>query len=117
MTHIVLQGGLAKYYHPVIVNQTILNVSMDHLCSAEVSPEGLYSSWDLFLALISGNMPFSQPETGCTAQCWVGILAVILGLSGTQVLCLKDQTIQPCGIKMSQKGGYRFCLEKERNSQ
>lgn len=34
MTHIVLQGGLAKYYLLVIVNQTILNVSSDHLCSA-----------------------------------------------------------------------------------
>lgn len=61
MTHIVLQGGLAKYYLPVIVNQTILNVSTDHLCSAEVSPEGLYSSLDIFLfALISGNPPSSQ---------------------------------------------------------
>lgn len=52
MTHIVLQGGLAKYYLPVIVNQTILNVSSDHLCSAEVFPEGLFSSLGFFFALL-----------------------------------------------------------------
>lgn len=60
MTHIVLQGGLAKYYLPVIVNQTILNVSTDHLCSAEVSPEGLYSFLDFFFSLISGNMKLNS---------------------------------------------------------
>lgn len=49
MTHIVLQGGLAKYYLPVIVNQTILNVSSDHLCSAKVFPEGLFSFFRFFL--------------------------------------------------------------------
>lgn len=55
MTHIVLQGGLAKYYLPVIVNQTILNVSTDHLCSAEVSSEGLCTSLDiLFFCLVFG---------------------------------------------------------------
>lgn len=52
MTHIVLQGGLAKYYLPVIVNQTILNVSTDHLCSAEVSSEGLCTSLDILFLLL-----------------------------------------------------------------
>lgn len=123
MTHIVLQGGLAKYYLPVIVNQAILNVSMYHLCSAEVSPECLYSSLNIFFCF-NFRKPALFPmcemcETGCTAQSWVGILAVILGLSGTSHLGLhtQDQTIQPHGIKISQKGGYSFCLKKQENSQ
>lgn len=86
MTHIVLQGGLAKYYLPVIVNQTILNVSSDHLCSAEVFPEGLFGSLRVFLLYLKQTYPL--PNLACKAVQLgaadrVGMLTVILDLPGS----------------------------------
>lgn len=87
MTHIVLQEGLAKYYLPVIVNQTILNVSSDHLCSAEVFPEGLFSSLGIFRFTLSKRALFPtwcvrQAARLSAADC-VGMATVILELFGS----------------------------------
>lgn len=67
MTHIVLQGGLAKYYLPVIVNQTILNVSLDHLCSAEVFFPGGCLVPEVFYLYFKQSHPLPRDE-GCNPE-------------------------------------------------
>lgn len=66
MTHIVLQGGLAKYYLPVIVNQTILNVSLDHLCSVVVFSRGCLAPEVFYLSF---KQALSFPSLVCGAGC------------------------------------------------